>query len=188
MIGKLHRATLTLAVLRRSLQAYYLYTASNAVQPREFIGNKAAGILFENKVDHATYFGANIEYVQGIHMLPLLPPTPLVRSPEFVREEWDAFFADGGDGGRLGKAPARNIGGGWKGVLYGNLATVEPRAAYDFFSGRSGQGWDDGWVDGGASRTWYLCYAAGELFSFLSFVFTFFFPLYLSFSLLSRLL
>ncbi|GAB1315831.1 endo-1,3-beta glucanase [Madurella fahalii] len=146
------RAALTLAIQRRSLNAYYLYHSSNTVQPRNFIANKVAGILFENKIDHTTYFGGNIEYVQGIHMLPLLPHTPFVRTPEFVREEWDAFFS----GGR-----AQSVTGGWKGILFGNYATIDPRAAYDFFSGRSG-GWDDGWVDGGASRTWYLSYAAGE--------------------------
>jgi endo-1,3(4)-beta-glucanase len=138
-----------LSVQRRSLQSYYLYTRANTVQPSQFIGNKVAGILFENKIDHTTYFGANIEYIQGIHMLPLLPYTPFIRTPEFVREEWDALFS----GGR-----AQAVQGGWKGILFGNYATVDPRAAYDFFSQA---GFDDGWLDGGASRTWYLCYAAG---------------------------
>lgn len=144
------RGNLMLAVQARSFRDYYLYTDSNKVQPPEFIGNKVAGILFENKVDHATYFGTNIEYIQGIHMLPLLPHTPYVRKLDFVAEEWKTYF----DNGRADK-----IVGGWKGILFGNLATIDPRGAYTFFSS---PGFDPSWLDGGASLTWYLCYAAGR--------------------------
>ncbi|KAK3692680.1 glycoside hydrolase family 81 protein [Podospora appendiculata] len=142
------RGNLMLAVQARSMQAYYLYTKNNTVQPPQFIGNKAAGILFENKIDHTTYFGTNIEYIQGIHMLPLLPHTPLVRTPEFVAEEWNTYFGNG----RAGQ-----VGGGWRGILFGNYATIDPRGAYAFFSSSS---FDPSWLDGGASLTWYLCYAA----------------------------
>ncbi len=148
-----------LSVLTRSLQSYYLYTTTNTIQPAQFIGNKAAGILFENKIDHTTYFGTNIEYIQGIHMLPLLPHTPLARTPAFVREEWETYFG----GGR-----ADAVQGGWKGILYGNYATIDPRGAYAFFAQA---GFDPSWLDGGASLTWYLCYSAGE---FSSYFFLFF--------------
>jgi endo-1,3(4)-beta-glucanase len=139
-----------LAIQARSLQSYYLYTSTNQVQPSNFIGNKVAGILFENKVDHTTFFGANNEYIQGIHMLPLLPHTPYIRTQQFVREEWETYFGNG---------RAASIVGGWKGIVYGNLATVDPRGAWDFFSQAN---FDASWIDGGASLTWYLCYAAGE--------------------------
>ncbi|KAH6678820.1 endo-1,3(4)-beta-glucanase [Plectosphaerella plurivora] len=148
------RGNLQLSVLARSLQHYYLYTSDNKVQPAQFIGNKVAGIMFENKIDHTTYFGANIEYIQGIHMIPLLPPSPLIRTRKFVQEEWDVYFS----GGR-----AEQIQGGWRGIIFGNLATLNPRAAWDFFNARN---FDPGWVDGGASLTWYLAYAAGEYWSF----------------------
>lgn len=84
-------------------------------------------------------------------MLPLLPCTPLVRGPRFVREEWDAFFSNG---------RADKVVGGWKGILYGNYATIDPKAAYEFFSRPD---FDPSWLDGGASLTWYLAYSAGEL-------------------------
>lgn len=147
--------TLMLAVQARSFKDYYLYANDNGVQPARFIGNRAAGILFENKVDHTTYFGSRLEYIQGIHMLPLLPHTPLVRAPAFVAEEWRALFA----GGRVDEAE-----GGWKGILWGNYATIDPRGAFAFFSS---PGFDAAWLDGGASLTWYLCYAAGEFPSLL---------------------
>ncbi|KAL2136084.1 hypothetical protein VTI74DRAFT_5490 [Chaetomium olivicolor] len=142
------RGNLMLALQARSLQSYYLYLSYNTIQPPNFTPNKVAGILFENKIDHTTYFGTNIEYIQGIHMLPLLPHTPFVRTPDFVREEWETYFGNG-------RADA--VQGGWRGILYGNYATVDPRGAYAFFS----QGeFDAAWLDGGASLTWYLCYSA----------------------------
>lgn len=144
------RGNLQLSVLARSLNMYYLYTSDNTVQPATFIGNKAAGILFENKIDHVTYFGANTEYIQGIHMLPLLPATKLVRGDKLVSEEWTTYFSNG---------RADQVVGGWRGVLYGNLATIDPRTAWNFFTSSS---FDPSWLDGGASLTWYLAYAAGE--------------------------
>ncbi|KAL7622075.1 endo-1,3-beta glucanase [Parahypoxylon ruwenzoriense] len=142
------RGNLMLAIIARSLNQYYLYTEENKVQPSEFVRNRVAGILFENKCDHTTYFGSNIEYIQGIHMMPLLPSTKLTRPANFVKQEWATYF----DKGR-----ADEIKGGWKGILYANLATVDPKAAWDFFTSKN---FDPGWLDGGASLTWYLAYCA----------------------------
>ncbi|KAI0022844.1 glycoside hydrolase family 81 protein [Xylariomycetidae sp. FL0641] len=145
------RGNLMLSVIARSLNQYYLYTDTNKVQPAKYVGNKVAGILFENKCDHNTYFGSNIEYIQGIHMMPLLPSTKLTRPADFVREEWKTYF----DNNRADK-----IQGGWKGILFGNLGTVDPQSAYDFFSSGS---FDPQWLDGGVSLTWYMAYAAGTV-------------------------
>ncbi|KUJ21739.1 glycoside hydrolase family 81 protein [Mollisia scopiformis] len=140
---------LQLAVTARAIQNYYLYTNSNVIQPPNFIGNKAAGILFENKIDHTTYFGTNVEYIEGIHMLPLLPCSSLTRTKEFVQEEWDKYFSNG---------RAATVQGGWRGVLYANLALVNPAAAWQYFTAAN---FDPSTLDGGASRTWYMAMAAG---------------------------
>ncbi len=87
-------------------------------------------------------------------MIPLNPSSTLTRTKKFVSEEWNAYFANG----RV--AQANNVAGGWKGLLYANLAIVDPKASYDFFAQAN---FDPSWLDGGASRTWYLAYAAGEL-------------------------
>ncbi|KAL4953720.1 glycosyl hydrolase family 81-domain-containing protein [Aspergillus filifer] len=146
------RGNLMLGVLRRSFTNYFLMESNNVNHPPNFIGNKVTGILFENKVDHTTYFGGNLEYIQGIHMLPLLPTSPYIRSQNFVREEWNAMFASNA------AAPAESVQGGWKGVLYANLALIDPAASWRFFTQPN---FDYGWIDGGASRTWYLAFAAG---------------------------
>jgi endo-1,3(4)-beta-glucanase len=143
------RGNLQLAVTARSLQSYFLYTGNNIIEPSNFIENKVSGILFENKIDHTTYFGANIEYIQGIHMIPLLPSSTLTRTKTFVAEEWSRYF----DRGR-----ADAVAGGWKGLLYANLAIIDPVTSFNFFNSA---GFDASWLDGGASRTWYLALAAG---------------------------
>ena len=145
------RGNWMLSVLARSLQNYFLMDSGNTNQPGQFIGNKVTGILFENKADHVTYFGANFKYVQGIHMIPMMPYSSLTRTQQFVAEEWATYFADGGS------AQASNIQGGWKGLIYSNLAIINPRAAYNFFTQPN---FDDGWIDGGATRTWYIALSA----------------------------
>ncbi|KAI9745573.1 MAG: hypothetical protein M1818_001107 [Claussenomyces sp. TS43310] len=144
------RGNLQLAITARSLQNYFLYETNNTVEPSDFIKNKVSGILFENKMDHTTYFGTNIEYIQGIHMIPLLPSSTLTRTRAFVTEEWESYFSNGRAGA---------VVGGWKGLLYANLAITDPVTAFDFFDSPT---FDTSWLDGGASRTWYLALAAGE--------------------------
>ncbi|KAI9151775.1 putative endo-1,3(4)-beta-glucanase [Paramyrothecium foliicola] len=136
--------------MEKSLQHYYLYRNDNGVQPKQFIGNKVAGILFENKVDHTTYFDPNIEAIQGIHMIPILPPTPFVRVPDFVKEEWETYFSEG----RIDK-----IDNAWKGIIYASYATVEPKKAWKFFTSKD---FEPRLLDGGASLTWFMAYAAGR--------------------------
>lgn len=85
-------------------------------------------------------------------MLPLLPHTPYTRQKEFVRQEWQAMFAANAS------TPASEVEGGWKGVLYANLALIDPQAAWQFFAQDD---FDYSFIDGGATRTWYMAFAAG---------------------------
>lgn len=120
------------------------------MQPANFIGNKVAGILFENKVHHTTYFSDDIECIQGIHMIPVHAPTGFSRSDALIRQEWNAFFSNG----RIDR-----IDNGWKSIIYANSALVAPRRAWDYFRANS---FKQNWLDGGASRTWYMAYTAGK--------------------------
>ncbi|KAH6544862.1 endo-1,3(4)-beta-glucanase [Parastagonospora nodorum] len=144
------RGNLQLAVQARSLRNYFLMTSDNQNQPPSFLPNKVTGILFENKVDHTTYFGSNVEYIEGIHMIPLNPTSAYTRGAKFVKEEWDTYFSSG---------RVDQIQGGWKAILYANYALINPQAAYDFFADPN----FNTQLDGGASRTWYLAYTAALL-------------------------
>ncbi|KAJ5820525.1 CAZyme family GH81 [Penicillium riverlandense] len=146
------RGNMMLGIMQRSLHNYFLMENDNVNQPSNFIANKVTGILFENKVDHTTYFGSELAYIQGIHMLPLIPSSAYTRQNQFVTEEWNAMFASGA------ASPAENVDGGWKGILYANLAIINPTASWEFFAQSN---FSYSWLDGGASRTWYLAYAAG---------------------------
>ncbi|KAI4207159.1 MAG: hypothetical protein LQ346_000737 [Caloplaca aetnensis] len=152
------RGNLILSILARTLRNYFLMQEGNPNHPPEFVANKVTGVLFENKVDATTYFGTNLEYVHGIHMLPLLPFAGLTRSRAFVSQEWSAFFDPAN---RAAPDPASSVQGGWKGIIYANLALVDPKKSWDFFAQRD---FDMSWIDGGASRTWYLAWAAGKRF------------------------
>ncbi|KAJ5247716.1 hypothetical protein N7468_002699 [Penicillium chermesinum] len=146
------RGNMMLGIMRHSLDSYFLMKQDNQNQPANFTSNRVTGILFENKVDHTTYFGANLEFIQGIHMLPLLPHSAYTRQHDFVAQEWKDMFSPGS------LTPAHGVEGGWKGVLFANLAIIDPQQSWDFFSQDN---FDYSWIDGGASRTWYLAYAAG---------------------------
>ncbi|KIW39476.1 uncharacterized protein PV06_08087 [Exophiala oligosperma] len=145
------RGNLMLSVLARSLHNYFLMTSDNVNQPAQFIGNKVTGILFENKADHTTYFGTDFSYIEGIHMIPVMPFSTLTRTQQFVAEEWTTYFANGAT------RDAANITGGWKGIVYANFANINPSAAYNFFTQDN---FDMSWIDGGASRTWYIALSA----------------------------
>lgn len=142
------RGDLMLAVMKRSMSHYFLMETNNVVEPNNFIGNKIPGITFENKLHHTTYFGNNLEYIQGIHMLPITPISSYFRTFEFVQQEWNQVL--------LNTIPVLNSG--WLGILRSNQALFDPKTAYSFFSSPSFQ---PQYLDGGASLTWYLAFAAG---------------------------
>ena len=94
-------------------------------------------------------------------MVPLMPFSTLSRNENFVTEEWNTYFSDGM------VAQASSVQGGWKGILYANLAIINPTAAFNFFNQEN---FDPSWLDGGASRTWYLAFAAGMFWSSVRYV------------------
>lgn len=142
-------SSLVLSIEKRAMGMYMLYTNDNKILPLNFIRNKVSGILFENKVDHATYFGMNKEYIHGIHMIPLTPMSNFIRSSKFVGEEWNEMA--------LGNL-ANSIEGGWKGLLILNSAIIDPQNAWNFFASPQ---FNYSSLDNGMSRTWSLAYCAG---------------------------
>ena len=94
-------------------------------------------------------FGMKPEYIEGIHMIPINPSSAYTRSPTFITEEWDTYFSDG---------RVDQVDGGWRGILYSNLAIIDPKTTYEWVSGPD---FDPQYLDDGASQTWYLAYSAG---------------------------
>ncbi|KAK9454508.1 endo-1,3(4)-beta-glucanase [Dipodascopsis uninucleata] len=142
------RGNMMLALMNRSFNSYFLLADNNAIQDPRLIGNRVTGILFENKIDHTTYFSPDIQCIQGIHMIPVTPVSSYIRSPEFCYQEWASLLQHIVD----------KVNDGWKGILYANVALFDPHTSYQFFADPK---FSNAWLDGGASRTWYLAYAAG---------------------------
>lgn len=142
------RGNLMLAIMRRAMNKYMLFSDDNREQPPNFIKNKVSGITFENKVDHATYFGLKLEYIQGIHMIPLTPVSSYIRSPQFVKEEWEGLI-----GGIVD-----TVDDGWKGILKLNQALYDPLSSSRFFTDSN---FKPQWLDGGMSRTWSIAFSKG---------------------------
>jgi endo-1,3(4)-beta-glucanase len=82
-------------------------------------------------------------------MIPINPITAYIRNPAYVQEEWNTYFAN--------KDPY-SIDSGWRGIVMANLAIIDPVTSWNFFNNAS---FDLTTLDGGASLTWYLTYAAG---------------------------
>ncbi|KAM9905914.1 hypothetical protein OXX69_007002 [Metschnikowia pulcherrima] len=144
-------ACLMLAIMKNSLNRYMLYSNDNQEQPAQFRGNKVSGILFENKVDYATFFGRGTvgnEFIHGIHMIPLTPISSYIRTPKFVWEEWQEKLA----------AIVDRIPDGWAGLLRLNQGLFDPKSAWKWFARDD---WNPALIDGGMSRTWALTYLAG---------------------------
>lgn len=58
------------------------------------------------------------------------------------------------------KADGAYVDGGWRGILFANLAIVDAKTAYGFFKDGVGGVWDERWIDVGATRSWYLVWCA----------------------------
>lgn len=145
------RGDLMLAIMSRAMNKYFYYKNDNDVEPSEIIANKVSGILFDNKVAYTTYFGTpadHPEYVHGIHMMPITPASSLIRTPSYVKEEWDdqiSTFID-------------DVDSGWTGILRLNEALYDASSSYKFFSSDN---WSSTYLDNGQSRTWGLAFSGG---------------------------
>ncbi|KAL7770036.1 hypothetical protein ACKLNR_001420 [Fusarium oxysporum f. sp. zingiberi] len=132
------------------LKSYFLLASDNDIQPANFIGNRATGILWDRKINHTTYFGDDIAYIQGIHMLPIVPSSAYIRKPSFVREEWDQYFAGN---------KSESLSSGFAGHIYVILAIADKAGAVESHAFMRKQTTDSPYLSG-SSLTWDLAYTA----------------------------
>lgn len=145
------RGDLMLAVMKRAMNKYFYFKDDNDVVPKEMLPNKVTGILFDNKIAFTTYFGdANDypQYVHGIHMIPMTAAAALIRTEDYVEQEWKQAISSFID----------NVDDGWSGILRLNQALFDPESSYEFFSDDD---FKSTYLDNGQSRTWSLAFAGG---------------------------
>lgn len=71
----------------------YWQIKDNEIYKEPFSNSGVVGILWETKVDYATFFGANAEYIYGIQMLPFTDITQSYMDPVWLRHSkavWSA--------------------------------------------------------------------------------------------------
>ena len=122
-----------LATELRSTWKYWQINDGEGVYPEPFASNKVVGILWGTKVDYSTFFGANIEFIHGIQMLPFTPITEELLRAEWVEEEYPVIQP---------ATVSPGIGEGWKGFIYMTHAVIDPVAAWN--ECQTLNGYDDG--------------------------------------------
>lgn len=143
-----YRSDVMISIMSASMNDYFLYSDDNKVEPPPIVKHKVSGILFDNIIDYTTFFGNQIQYIHGIHILPTTPVSNEIRTSTFVSEEWNQILAPIVDG----------INDGWRGILELGRALFDPKASYEFFSSES---FKSQYLDNGMSRTWSLAFSGG---------------------------
>lgn len=69
-------------------QVYWQVKQSDTIYPEPFKKFGVVGIVWSNKVDHATWFGAQQEYINGIQMIPTNPTTEALVDKTWMAEQW----------------------------------------------------------------------------------------------------
>lgn len=130
----------------RAIKTYFLMTDAHVAQPAQIRPNKVTGIMFDNKIDYATWFSAEKYAIHGIQMLPISPVTEYVRSRQFVEEEWNQVLS------REAIIVNNELSNTWTSLLYANYATVNKDVAMTKLQTTA--------MDDGLTRSWALYMAA----------------------------
>jgi hypothetical protein len=81
-------ARLLLAQEVATAQKYWQIKQADTIYQAPFKLNGVVGILWSNKVDYATFFGAQPEYIHGIQMLPINPVSEVLIDKNWIAEDW----------------------------------------------------------------------------------------------------
>ncbi len=77
-----------LATEIRSAQKYWQIMEVDDIYPDPYNDNKVVGILWSTKVDYATWFGGNTEFIHCIQMLPFTPISEQLLRASWIEEEY----------------------------------------------------------------------------------------------------
>lgn len=140
------------AVNMRSMNNYILLGPNNTNVPYAYAINYANGVTYANSMGYFTFFGAQPQYVHGIHMIPLTAMSPYIRKPAFVEGEYESL---------LKPLSAEIFGTGWSGIISSNLAISDSHASWEYFTNGSIVDFNYYNLDEGQSLSWALTFAAG---------------------------
>lgn len=135
-----------LATEIRSVHKYWQITEASQIYPAPFKNNKVVGVLWSTKVDYATFFGANEEYIHCIQMMPFTPITEELLPASWVQEEYPVLSP-------VLTRTTEPIGEGWKGYVFMDHAIIDREAAWAEVQTLR-------WYDNGNSKTNTLYWVA----------------------------
>merc|ERR1712165_245347 len=114
---------LALATEIRSAQKYWQITSADDIYPAPFNANKVVGILWSTKVDYATWFGGNVEFIHCIQMLPFTPISEELLPRSWIQEEYQILQ-------QAYSRPDPPLSEGWKGYVIMAHAIIDPEEAW----------------------------------------------------------
>ncbi|GMF48229.1 unnamed protein product [Phytophthora fragariaefolia] len=138
--------SLMLRLNARAIRTYFLMTSDNTIHPKEFVPNHVTGIFFDNKAAYATWFSAEKYAIHGLQMIPVSPINAMVRTTEFIQQEWDDILS------KEAIVTEFNATNAWLSLLLVNEAAVDQADALPKLKKAT--------MDDGLTRSWAL----GHLF------------------------
>ncbi|KAG2517380.1 hypothetical protein JM16_007424 [Phytophthora kernoviae] len=140
--------SLMLRLNARAIRTYFLMKSDNTIHPPEFVPNHVTGIFFDNKAAYATWFSAEKYAIHGIQMIPVSPINAMVRTTEFIQEEWDDILS------KEAIVTEANTTNAWLSLLLVNEAAVDQEDALTKLQ--------EATMDDGLTRSWALYNAASR--------------------------
>ncbi|MFZ5893161.1 MAG: glycosyl hydrolase [Myxococcota bacterium] len=103
-----------------SARAYWQIETGNTIYDEPYASRHVVGVLWETKVDFATFFGSNPEYIYGIQMIPFTPA-----SESLLPSSWMRTIEPQIASARMSAVD------GWKGLLWMGTAVHDRSAAWN---------------------------------------------------------
>lgn len=107
----------------RTAHKYWHMTNTMSMYPPPFSNNKVVGVLWSTKVDYATWFGSNVEFIHCIQMLPFTPISELYLPASWIQEEYPLLTTAFSRISPL-------LTDDWKGYIYMAHAIIDAKTAW----------------------------------------------------------
>jgi endo-1,3(4)-beta-glucanase len=105
----------------RAAKTYWHSTSDSSVYPEGFSQNKGVGMIWGDKVDYNTWFGAGVVYALGINMMPFTPLSEIYLDQKWMSEAYPV----------LHKGLQVGYTDDWSAVVYMAEAVVDAKKSWE---------------------------------------------------------
>lgn len=137
---------LTATEIRATKKYWHMYPNDKSIYESPFVEQGSIGILWGTKVDYATWFGLNVEYIHAIQFLPFTPITEELLPKEWITVEYPILETS-----LTRRDPV--IQEGWRGFVYLAKSIIDKSGAWNLIQGLTS-------YDNGNSKANTLYFAA----------------------------